>query len=93
MEALAELFAEDVVWHIQAATRSRATLRDALPPSHHCQRVRAFDGTMLWNSTLSWLTTTTRLRLLRCTAQCDGKILDMNYVLVFPHSAGKITEA
>jgi hypothetical protein len=31
--------------------------------------------------------------LLRCTAQCDGKILDMNYVLVFPHSAGKITEA
>jgi hypothetical protein len=31
--------------------------------------------------------------LLRCTAQCGGKILDMNYVLVFPHSAGKITEA
>jgi hypothetical protein len=62
MEALAELFAEDVVWHIQAATRSRATLRDALPPSHHCQRVRAFDGTMLWNSTMSWLMTTTRLR-------------------------------
>jgi hypothetical protein len=31
--------------------------------------------------------------LLRCTAQCDGKILDMNYVLAFPHSAGKITEA
>jgi hypothetical protein len=30
--------------------------------------------------------------LLRCTAQCDGKILDMNYVLVFPHSVGKITE-
>ena len=43
---------------------------------------------MLWNSTMSWLTTTTRLRLLRCTAQCDGKILDMNYVLVFPHSDG-----
>jgi len=31
--------------------------------------------------------------VLRCTAQCDGKILDMNYVLVFPHSVGKITEA
>jgi ketosteroid isomerase-like protein len=95
MEALAELFAEDVVWHIQAATRSRATLRDALPPSHHCQRVRAFDGTMLWNSTMSWVLADDNhtVALLRCTAQCDGKILDMNYVLVSPHSAGKITEA
>ena len=31
--------------------------------------------------------------LLRCTAQRDGKTLDMNYVLVFPHSGGTITEA
>jgi hypothetical protein len=30
--------------------------------------------------------------LLRCTAQRDGKTLDMNYVLV-PHSGGTITEA
>ena len=45
IEALAELFAEDVVWHIQAATRSRATLRDALPPTIIRQSVRAFDGT------------------------------------------------
>ena len=30
--------------------------------------------------------------LLRCTAQRDGKTLDMNYVLVF-HSGGTITEA
>jgi len=28
--------------------------------------------------------------LLRCTAQCDGKILDMNYVLVFPHSPARL---
>ena len=70
MEALAELFAEDVVWHIQAATRSRATLRDALPPSHHCQRVRAFDGTLLWNSTMSWVLDDDNhtVALLRCTA-------------------------
>jgi len=31
--------------------------------------------------------------LLRCTAQRDGKTLDMNYARVFHISGGKITEA
>jgi hypothetical protein len=42
MEALAELFAEDVVWHTQAATRSQASLRDALPPLRHWPKSSSF---------------------------------------------------
>jgi hypothetical protein len=76
MEALAELFAEDVVWHTQAATRSQASLRDALPPLRHWPKSSSFrTARMPWNSTTSWLTTITGGALLRCTAQRDGNEL------------------
>ena len=92
MEALAELFAEDLVWHTQAATRSQASLRDALPPCVIGQEFELSDGTYAVELHHVLADDDHRGALLRRTAQRDGKTLDMNYVLV-SHSGGTITEA
>jgi hypothetical protein len=58
-----------------------------LMPSHQCPLLSLRGG---WVSTADcWLSAkgpeaaAREGRLLRCTAQCDGKTMDMNYVLVF----------
>jgi ketosteroid isomerase-like protein len=95
MEALAELFAEDVVWHTQAATRSQASLRDALPPLRHwtfaslAKEFELSDGTYAVELHHVLADDDHRGALLRCTAQRDGKTLDMNYVLVFHTAAAR----
>jgi len=63
MEALADLFAEEVVWHTPATTRCRETTKDAMPPSRPSpESSSCLAGRMPWSSTTSWRTTTTQLR-------------------------------
>jgi hypothetical protein len=90
MEALAELFAEDVVWHTQAATCSQASLRDALPPLRHWPKeFEPSDGTYAVELHHVVADDDHVGALLRCTAQRDGKTLDLNYVLVFHTAAAR----
>jgi ketosteroid isomerase-like protein len=54
MDALAELSAEDVVWHTRAATHSRATKRAAMPPSRPSPESSSCRvGHMRWSSMTS----------------------------------------
>ena len=94
MEALAELFAEDVVWHTPG--------RNPLSGDYQGRDVtfasfaREFDlsgGTYAVELHDVLADDDHTVALLRGTAQRDGKTLDMNYVLVFHIGGGRITEA
>jgi uncharacterized protein len=94
MEALAELFAEDVVWHTpgrnplsgdyEGCDATFASFAREFELSGGTYAVELHDVLADDDHTVA---------LLRGTAQRDGKTLDMNYVLVFHIGGGKITEA
>ena len=94
MEALAELFAEDVVWHTPGRNPLSGDYegRDATFASF-AREFELSGGTYAVELHDVLADDDHTVALLRCTAQRDGKTLDMNYVLVFHIAGGKITEA
>jgi ketosteroid isomerase-like protein len=94
MEALAELFAEDVVWHTPGHNPLSGDYqgRDATFASF-AREFELSDGTYAVELHDVLADDHHTVALLRSTAHRDGKALDMNYVLVFHIGGGKITEA
>ena len=94
MDALAEVVAEDVVWHTPGRNPLSGDYegRDATLTSF-AREFELSGGTYAVELHDVLADDDHTVALLRCTAQRDGKTLDMNYVLVFHISGGKITEA
>jgi uncharacterized protein len=94
LEVLAELFADDVVWHTPGRNQLSGDYqgRDATFASF-AREFELSGGTYAVQLHDVLADDYHTVALLRCTAEHDGKTLDMNYVLVFHISGGKITEA
>jgi ketosteroid isomerase-like protein len=94
LEVLAELFADDVVWHTPGRNQLSGDYqgRDATFASF-AREFELSGGTYAVQLHDVLADDDHTVALLRCTAEHDGKTLDMNYVLVFHISGGKITEA
>jgi ketosteroid isomerase-like protein len=94
MEALAELVAEDVVWHTPGHNPLSGNYegRDATFASF-AREFELSGGTYAVELHDVLADDDHTVALLRCTAARDGKTLDMNYVLVFHIVDGRITEA